>query len=171
MRHHRNQSRDCVAPTLGARNNFENNSNIHCYKLQTRTILFTTRALARLPMLVTRWRITTAHLMLVTMRRRSKLPLEWCRCLYLQIQSDKYRGICAYFHQPVRPRRRISALQKNACLIYAALAAPTIQSGWASAQIVARGIRCSDLLKQSQRPACCRSVFIWTQSSAARRNH
>ena len=90
--HHRNQSLTC-----GARNNFENNSNIHCYKLQTRTILFTTRALARLPMLVTRWRITTAHLMLVTMRRRSKLRLDWCRCLHCPTQSDKYRGICASF--------------------------------------------------------------------------
>jgi hypothetical protein len=36
--------------------------------------------------------------MLVTMRRRSKLRLDWCRCLHCQIQSDKYRGICASFH-------------------------------------------------------------------------
>jgi hypothetical protein len=35
--------------------------------------------------------------MLVTMRRRSKLRLDWCRCLHCQIQSDKYRGICASF--------------------------------------------------------------------------
>ena len=105
------------------------------------------------------------------MRRRSKLRLDWCRCLYLQIQSDKYRGIFAYFHQPVRARRRITAWPKNACLIYAALAAPTIQSGWASAQIAARGIRYSDLLRQSQRPACCPLAFTWTPSSPARRNH
>jgi len=91
--HHRNQSLTC-----DARNKFQNNSNNHCDKCQRRTILFTTRALAHLPTLVTRWRITTAHLMLVTMRRRSKLRLDWCRCLHCQIQSDKYRGICASFH-------------------------------------------------------------------------
>ena len=89
------------------------------------------------------------------MRRRSKLRLDWCRCLYLQTQSDIYRGIFAYFHQRARARRRIGAWQKNACLIYVALAAPTMQSGWASARIAARGILCSDLLRPSQRPACC----------------
>ena len=119
---------------------------------------------------MTRWRITTAHLMLVTMRRRSKLRLDWCRCLYLQIQSNKYRCICAYFHQPVRARRRIIAWPKSACLIYAALVAPTIQSGWASAQIAEHGIRYSDLLRPSQRPACCPLAFTWTPSSPARRN-
>ena len=77
--HHRNHSL-----TYDARNKFQNNSNNHCDKCQRRTILFTTRALAHLPTLVTRWRITTAHLMLVTMRRRSKLRLDWCRCLYCQ---------------------------------------------------------------------------------------
>ena len=162
---HRNHSL-----TVGASNNFENNSNNHCEKCQRRTILFLTRALAHLPNLVMRWRITTAHLIARHYATPIETPTRLVSLSVLPNKNDKYCGICARFHRRIRPPRRITTWQKNACLIYAALAAPTIQSGWASARIAARGIRCSDLLRQSQRPECCPSVFTWTPSFQVRRN-
>ena len=162
---HRNHSL-----TVGASNNFENNSNNHCENCQRRTILFLTRALAHLPNLVMPWRITTAHLIARHYATPIETPTRLVSLSVLPNKNDKYCGICARFHRGIRLRRRITAWQKNACLIYAALVAPTIQSGWASALIAALGIRCSDSLKPNQRPACCPSVFTWTLSSQVRRN-